>query len=104
MPTPISETADGVVVRVKVVAGSSKTQIAGQFGDMIKVKVSAVREKGKANKCLTEFLAKKLSLKKSDVRIVSGLTSEVKKIEIIGLTVEEATAGLCESNKKEQND
>lgn len=100
----ITESALGVVLCVKVVPASSKTHIAGLLDGMIKVRVSAPPEKGKANKCLTEFLAKKLALKKKDVRVVSGMTSHVKKIEITGLTAGQVTARLCESNDKKQND
>lgn len=95
MPAPrITESEDGVIFRVKVVPGSSKTQIADVFDDMLKVRVSAPPEKGKANKCLTEYLAKILSVKKKDVRVVSGLTSPVKKIAVTGLTIEEAGTRL----------
>ena len=90
----IIDSADGVIFRVKVVPGSSKTQIAGEFDDMLKVRVSAPPEKGKANKCLTEYLAKVLAVKKKDVRVVSGLTSPVKKIAVTGLTTEEAATRL----------
>ncbi|MBW8035279.1 MAG: YggU family protein [Planctomycetes bacterium] len=98
MPTPqITESEDGVIFRVKVVPGSSKTQIAGVFDGMLKVRVSAPPEKGKANKCLTEYLAKILAVKKKDVRVVSGLTSPVKKIAVTELTTEEAGTRLSES-------
>jgi hypothetical protein len=96
--------AEGAVFRVKVVPCSRKTHIAGQFDGMLKIKVSAPRDKGKANKCLTEFLAAKLSVRKKDVRIVSGMTSPVKKIEISGLTAVQVTAMLCESKDNKQND
>lgn len=100
----ISESALGVVFCVKVVPASSKTHIAGLLDGMIKVKVAAPPEKGKANKCLIEFLAKKLSIRKKDVRVVSGMTSPIKKIEITGLTAGQVTAMMCENNDKKQND
>ena len=49
--------------RVKVVPGSSKTGLVGILDAMLKVKVSATAEKGKANRCLISFLAKKLGVK-----------------------------------------
>lgn len=103
-PLQISESQQGVIVVIKVVPGSSKTQIAGLLDGMIKVTVSAAPEKGKANKCLTEFLAKKMGLRKKNVRVVSGLTSPVKKIEITGVTSEEVAAKLCKRNDKGKND
>jgi uncharacterized protein len=67
---------------VKVVPGSSRTVVAGVWNGMLKVKVAAPPEKGKANKALAEFLAEKLGVRARDVTIVSGETSAVKQVEI----------------------
>lgn len=90
----IIESKGAVTFAVKVVPGSSKTQIVGEFDDMLKIRVSAPPEKGKANKCLTEYIAKILSVKKKNVRVISGLTSPVKKIEVTGLTADEVEKRL----------
>jgi uncharacterized protein (TIGR00251 family) len=79
----IKETEQGVEIRVKVVPGSSKTRIAGTLDDMLKVKIAAPPEKGKANKALIAFLAKMLSVKKNDIEIVSGKTNPVKTLRIL---------------------
>jgi len=78
----------GLNFLVKVVPGSSKTCVCGLLDEMLKVKISAAPEKGKANKCLVDFLAKKLGVKKKDINIVSGQTSPVKGIEVSGITEE----------------
>lgn len=70
----------------KVVPGSSRTDIVGQFGGMIKFKVSAVPEKGKANQSLIEFLAKRLGVRKKAVSIIAGLTKPVKHVQISGVS------------------
>ncbi len=75
---------------VKVVPGSSRTCLAGIHDGMLKVKVAAPPEDGKANKALTAFIAKKLGLKKNEITITSGRTSPVKRLEIKG----ENTAGV----------
>lgn len=67
---------------VKVVPGASKTRFAGLYDNMVKIRISAAPEKGKANKELIAFLAKQLGLKKNDIEILSGTTSPVKKIHI----------------------
>jgi len=77
-----------VVFSVKVVPGSSRTAIAGVLGGMLKVKVAAPAEKGKANKCLIEFLANQLGVKKNAVSIIRGQTSPVKYIKVIGISPE----------------
>jgi hypothetical protein len=85
----IQKVEEGIVFVVKVVPGSSKTAVCGLLEDMIKVKVSAAAEKGKANKCLLEFLAKRLGVKKNCVRIISGKTNPVKHIQVTGISTEE---------------
>ncbi len=55
---------------------------------MVKVKVSAAPEKGKANQCLIAFLAKQLGVKKNAVSIVSGKSNPVKQVEIAGISLE----------------
>ncbi|MHC4551905.1 MAG: DUF167 domain-containing protein [Planctomycetota bacterium] len=69
---------------MKVVPGSSRTEIAGVYGDMLKIKVAAPPEKGKANKELLDFLAKQLGLRKNALHIESGQTSCVKQIRLEG--------------------
>lgn len=69
--------------RVKVVPKSSKTELVGYLPDGTwKVKVAAAPEKGKANRALCEFLAEKLGVAKSKVHIVSGETSQLKRIRV----------------------
>ncbi len=81
----IKEIEGGVVFTVKVLPGSSKTAAGGLLGDMIKIKVSAAPEKGKANKCLVDFLANQLGVKSNAVSIISGETNPVKQVQILGI-------------------
>lgn len=82
----IQEVDDAVVFSVKVVPGSSKTDISGLFNGMLKIKVSAAPEKGRATKCLLEFLAKRAGVRRNSVSLVSGRTSPVKKVQILGIS------------------
>ncbi len=83
------QTADNAVIfSVKVVPRSSRTAIAGILGGMLKVKLAAAPEKGKANESLIEFLAQKLAVKKTNIKITAGHTSPIKTIEITGATKE----------------
>ena len=90
----------GVVFSAKIVAGSSKTAVAGMYEGMLKVKVSAAPEKGKANKCLLEFLAKQLGVKKNSISIISGQISPVKKIQVTGISAKTLLEKLT-SNKQD---
>jgi len=84
----IQRAGNGAIFSVKVVPRSSKTAIAGVLGGMLKIKLSAAPEKGKANESLVEFLADILGVKRSAIKITSGLTSPVKTIQITGVSVE----------------
>ena len=83
--TPI-DSCDEIVITVKVVPGSSRTESAGLHGQMYKIKVAAPPEKGKANKMLAAFLAGELNIKKNAVQIKNGKTSCVKQIILRGVT------------------
>jgi len=69
-----------ITFNVKVVPGSSKTVIAGFYDGMLKVRLAAAPEKGKANQALIGLLAEKFNIPKNSITILSGLTSKVKKI------------------------
>ena len=84
----IQEIGGGVIFTAKVVPGSSRTAISGLYDGMLKVKVSAVPEKGKANQCLIELLANEFGVGKKAVSIISGQTNPVKKMQIQGISKE----------------
>ena len=87
--SPIKETDRGVAFMAKIVPGSSRTCFSGLLDEMVKIKISAAPEKGKANHCLIAFLAKQLGVKKNAVSIISGQTSPVKQVEIAGVSMAE---------------
>jgi len=78
----INRSGGKAVIRVKVVPGSSRTAAAGIWNGMLKVKVAAPPEKGKANESLVGFLARSLGIRARDITIVSGHSSTIKKVEI----------------------
>lgn len=90
MANPIIQEVDGgVVFTAKIVPGSnSPTRICGLLDGMLKVKVSAAPERGKANECLLKFLAKQLGVKKNAVSIISGQTSPVKHVQVSGISAD----------------
>ncbi len=70
-------------LKVKVIAKSSRNEIVGRMADgTLKVKIAAPPEKGKANAELIAFLAKEYGVARSDVEIVTGETSPIKRVRI----------------------
>jgi uncharacterized protein (TIGR00251 family) len=70
---------------VKVTPNAGRNEITGLTGDILRVRIAAPPEKGKANKELIDFLSEGLGVKKSDISIVSGLASRNKVIVISGI-------------------
>ncbi|TKJ33995.1 MAG: hypothetical protein CEE38_19320 [Planctomycetes bacterium B3_Pla] len=83
----IQELDGGAVFTVKVVPGSSgKTRICGLLDGMLKIKISAAPEKGKANRSLIRFLAEELGVKNNEVSIISGVTGSIKRVQVSGIS------------------
>ena len=78
----IQQSANAVIFSVKVVPRSSKTAIAGILGGMLKIKLAAAPEKGKANEAVIKALSGHLGVPPSRLTISSGHASRNKTIEI----------------------
>ena len=90
----IRQVDGGVLLGVKVIPGSSRTQLAGEYNGMLKVKLSAAPEKGRANQSLIEYIAEHLKVKKGNISIVSGATKPVKQLQILGVEPEVVLGSL----------
>ena len=69
---------------VKVTPRAAKNEIIGWEGALLKVRLTAAPEKGKANEALITLLSKKLKIAKSRIHILKGETSRQKLVEIEG--------------------
>ncbi len=68
-----------IQVRVKP---NSKTEKVSQEGDSFVVKVREPPKEGKANQAVIKLLAKHFGISQSQVRILSGLKSRSKIVEV----------------------
>jgi uncharacterized protein (TIGR00251 family) len=84
------------LLKVKVIPGSSRNQIAGWLGESLKIRVTANPEKGKANDAVISLLADTLRIPKQDVTISSGASSPRKVFKISGLSQSEIKSRLSE--------
>jgi uncharacterized protein (TIGR00251 family) len=75
-------------VTIHVVPRARKTELAGTYGDAIRIRIAAPPADGAANAELIRYLAELLSIPKGRVRIVSGATGRRKVLEIEGLSSE----------------
>jgi uncharacterized protein (TIGR00251 family) len=74
-----------VRVAVRVQPRASRSELAGEHGGALKVRLQAPPVDGAANEALVEFLARALGVARRDVRIVSGQSSRSKVVEIDGI-------------------
>src|SRR5262245_19338354 len=82
----LNEHPEGVILPVRAQPGAGKNAVRGEQNGMLKVSVTQVAEKGKANKSLAEVLAKGLGLKRSQIELIAGETQPQKKFLIRGVT------------------
>ncbi len=89
-----SRSTGAASLSIKVVAGASRSEIAGWSAGRLRVRVSAVAERGKANAALIKLLAKHLGLPVSALRVTAGKTSPRKTLAVAGLSETELLSRL----------
>ena len=71
--------------KIRVVPNAPKNVCVGEYGDAVKIKISAQAMDGKANAELIKFLSKKLGVGRGAVEIVCGETSRDKLVQVDGV-------------------
>lgn len=72
-----------MTLRVKVIPRSAHTEMAGAMADgMLKIRIAAPPERGKANAELVRFLAGYYGVAAGRVSIVSGHTAALKIVRL----------------------
>ena len=79
--------AKGVLLPVRAQPGSRNSGLRGEQHGSLKVCVTQVAEKGKANQAIVEVLAKDLGLRRSQIELHSGALARQKKFLICGISV-----------------
>lgn len=73
---------------------AARSALAGWMGEVLKVRLAAVPERGAANAALLRLLAEALDLPPSRLALVAGHASTRKVVQIAGLAPEEARRRL----------
>jgi len=74
---------------VKVHPRARRSAVTGRLGDAWKLDLTAPPTEGKANEECVRFLADLVGVARTRVRVVTGLASRTKVVEIEGITEEE---------------
>ena len=90
----ISEKDGALIFTVRVIPRASKSEIVGEHGGALKVRLAAPPVDGEANEELVKLLAKEFAVAKNDVRILSGHTSKTKQVSVANGSKEKLAAIL----------
>jgi hypothetical protein len=80
---------EGVLLPVRAQPGAKSSGVRGVQDGALKVSVTQIAEKGKANKALLAVLSQALDVRKSQLELVAGATAGHKQFLVRGVTVEE---------------
>jgi uncharacterized protein len=94
------DTKDGAILTVHLQPRASTTECVGIYGDAIKIRVAAPPVDGAANDALIRFLANRLSIPYTSVRIHSGAGGRHKRVLVKGATAQLVLARLKLGNQK----
>jgi uncharacterized protein len=86
--------SNGVKLTVNVKPQRSETKLFCEPDGTLTIHVAAPPMKGKANREIVKWLSKTLRTSSSNVQLVAGFHSNVKVIEITGMTEAEIAAVL----------
>lgn len=76
-------------IEVHLQPGAKRSEITGFREGVLYARVTALPQKGQANRALVEMMAQALKVPKSAINIIRGQSSRSKVVAIQGLTSEE---------------
>ncbi len=98
-------TDTGYIIRIRVTPNAAKCGITGIFTDdkgtdFLKISVTAIPEKGKANRELIKWLSRYLQIRKSSIVLIHGETDRNKIFRIDRKLLPETEALLLTWDQK----
>ncbi|KPK21212.1 MAG: hypothetical protein AMJ76_03265 [Dehalococcoidia bacterium SM23_28_1] len=81
-------------VHLKVTPSASRDALIGWQEDVLRLRVTAPAQRGKANEAVLRLLAAALGIERRRLRIVRGHTTRHKVVSVDGLDEEEIRARL----------
>ncbi len=83
MPSFYKWEGDNLLLNLYVQANAKKNELIGQYGDNLKVRITALPIDNKANKHLLKFLAGVFAVPPSRVKLIKGENLRTKRIQIL---------------------
>jgi uncharacterized protein YggU (UPF0235/DUF167 family) len=75
----IESCQEGVILTIQAFPGAKRNEVRIGTDDFLKVSVTQIPEKGKANEAIRKQIIKSLNLRASQVELLQGETSQRKK-------------------------
>ena len=86
MGVRVTEIGGRVRFSVRVQPRAARSELAGEYGDALRIRLAAPPVDGAANDELVSFLSTIFVVARKSIRILAGETSRSKLIEIEGIT------------------
>jgi len=80
----------GINIQLHVQSGASKTELAGRYGDALKIRVASPPVEGKANREVIRYLAQILEVPRGSVALVRGAAGRRKTVAVQGVAADRA--------------
>ena len=78
------EDGDALILTLHVQPGAARTEVAGEHGDALKIRLAAPPVEGRANDALLRYLADAFGVPLRNVTLLRGATSRTKVVRIEG--------------------
>jgi uncharacterized protein (TIGR00251 family) len=100
----IANHPEGVILPVRAQPGAAKNGLRGEQNGMLKVSVTQIAERGKANKAIIEVLAKSLDLRRSQIELIAGELQPSKRFLIRGISAADLSHRIASVTGRTQPD
>ena len=71
-----------------MITNAKKNKVVGKRDGKLVIKLNALPIQGRANKKLVEFLAEFFNVRKSNITILKGAATHIKKVEVREVDIE----------------
>ena len=99
LPPWISNRKDGALLLLHVQPGASRSEVAGEHGTRLKMRIAAPAVDNAANETLLEFLRERLGVPSRQIGLVRGATSRAKDVLVEGVAPETLVGMLLSPQK-----
>ena len=83
------DSADSFIIALHCQPGAKKTEVQGEHDGRLKLRLAAPPVEGKANEALIQWLSKKLEIRRTNIELLAGDLSRLKRVRVQGLTADQ---------------